>query len=250
MLHSVFEERFGFPLIEVWGMTETSRMIANTQEPRHTHTRAFGRPRAPLEILVINEQGVPAERDEPGELLIRCAGENPRSGFFSSYVNDDVATQAAWRDGWFHTGDVVKQDADGMLYFVDRRKNIIRRSGENIAAAEIEEAIIAHPEVHNVAVLAVPDALRDEEPLACVVLANGQLADENKAREICQFARKSLSPSKLPGWIHFIEAIAVTATQKVRKDALLEGFNPGTSKNLFDMRPVKTRQPSALKSAK
>ena len=107
---------------------------------------------------------------QPGEMLIRHSVATPRRGFFSGYLNDDAATGTAWRGGWFHTGDTVYRKADGMLHFVDRKKNIIRRSGENIAAAEIEAVLLTHRDVQQAAVMAVKDELREEEVLACVVL--------------------------------------------------------------------------------
>src|SRR4029453_9666393 len=93
-----------------------------------------------------------------------------RRGCFSGYLDDPAATEAAWRDGWFHTGDVVARGPDGVLPFVNRKKNTIRRSGENIAAAEVEAVLLTHPEVAQTAVMAVKDELREEEVLACVVL--------------------------------------------------------------------------------
>ena len=105
----------------------------------------------------------------PGELLVRAAGPDPRAGFFTEYLGDPQATEAAWEGGWFHTGDVVRRDADGNLFFVDRWKNVIRRSGENIAAAEVESVLRQHRLVREVACAAVPDELRGEEVLACIV---------------------------------------------------------------------------------
>ncbi|GAY21942.1 MULTISPECIES: AMP-binding protein [Sphingobium] len=241
VLHAPFEERFGFPLIEVWGMTETSRLIANASEPRRTDTRAFGKPHAPLEVLVADDDDRPVAVGQSGQLLVRCAGSDPRSGFFSGYVNDAAATEEAWQNGWFHTGDVVRQDDDGMLYFVERRKNIIRRSGENIAAAEIEEALIGDPFINGVVVLAVVDPIRDEEPLACVVLSEGRTPCLDEAKRIFDESKATLASHKLPGWIQFIQDIPVTATQKVRKDVLLASFDP-SNPNAFDMRPFKTRK--------
>ena len=80
----------------------------------------------------------------PGELLVRAAGPDPRAGFFTKYLGDAEATETAWEGGWFHTGDVVRRDAERNLYFVDRWKNVIRRSGENIAAAEVESVLRQH----------------------------------------------------------------------------------------------------------
>src|SRR5438094_3138800 len=160
--HAAFEERFGFPLIEAWAMTETGggALIAASREPRYVGTRCIGKPPPGLDVLL----------GEDSELLVRQTGADPRRGFFSRYLKDAAATAAAWRDGWFHTGDCVRCGPDGSLHFVDRLKNIIRRAGENIAALEVEAALAEHPAVAQVAVVAVPDAVRDEEVMACVVL--------------------------------------------------------------------------------
>ena len=85
--------------------------------------------------------------DVPGELLVRAAGAEPRHDFFLGYLKDDEATEEAWAGGWFHTGDVVRRSADGDFHFVDRRKNVIRRSGENISAVEVESVLDSHPAV-------------------------------------------------------------------------------------------------------
>ena len=139
-LHSAAEARFGFPLIELWGMTEMVRVLADNIEPRHVGTRAFGRAIDGVEARVVDDEGRDVTDPQPGELLIRHSAATPRRGFFSGYLKDDGATELAWHGGWFHTGDMVWRGPDGMLHFVDRKKNIIRRSGENIAAAEVEAA--------------------------------------------------------------------------------------------------------------
>jgi acyl-CoA synthetase (AMP-forming)/AMP-acid ligase II len=163
-IHVEFEKRFGIPLIEVFGMTETGRTISNSIEPRNITTRAFGKARDGLEIMIADDNDNLLPAGTPGNFLIRFSGSNPRLGFFSGYLNDEATTEEAWRGGWFHTGDVCKQGADGMLYFVDRKKNIIRRSGENIAAAEVEAAIAAHSSVHTVACLPIPDEMSFVSP--------------------------------------------------------------------------------------
>jgi crotonobetaine/carnitine-CoA ligase len=109
-------------------------------------------------------------------MLFRHSAATPRRGCFSGYLNDAAATEEAWRGGWFHTGDVVLRGPDGMLHFVDRKKNIIRRSGENIAAAEVEAALLTHPDVQQTAVMAVEDALRGDDVLAWVVVQWPKLA--------------------------------------------------------------------------
>ena len=101
---------------------------------------------------MVDDQDKDVPVGSTGELLVRHSAEKPRHGFFSGYLKNEKATEEAWRGGWFHTGDVVRQDASGMLFFVDRKKHIIRRAGENIAAAEIEAVLQAHDAVAQVAV--------------------------------------------------------------------------------------------------
>ena len=157
-LHDPFEARFGFPLIEAWAMTETGAgaVVVASREPRHTGTSCFGRLGPELEARIIADGGAEAGVDEPGELLVRHAGPAPRYGFFREYLKDAEATAEAWDGGWFHTGDVVRRGPDGAFHFVDRKKNVIRRSGENISAVEVESVLMQHPAVKQVAVARCP----------------------------------------------------------------------------------------------
>ncbi len=241
-LHARFEERFGFPLIEVWGMTETGRIFADSYDPRQIATRAFGRPFGGFEAKVVNEDGWELPHGQEGELLVRAAGPNPRRGFFSGYLKNEAATEEAWAGGWFHSGDVVRQAADGMLYFVDRKKNIIRRAGENIAAAEIEAVLQAHEAVAQVAVLAAPDEIREEEVMACIVAMPGHEADAALAGELFAWCNERLAYYKAPGWILFVAALPTTGTQKVQKTQIFAaGEDPRTRAGAIDLRERKKR---------
>ena len=243
-LHPQFEARFGLPLVEVWGMTETGRFLANHVEPRLTDTRAFGRARAPVEAIVADEQGRPVPAGAPGELLVRCAGDDPRRGFFAGYLDDEAATAKAWRDGWFHTGDIVWMDASGMLYFVDRRKDMIRRSGENISAGEVEAVLAAHPMVRQVAVMAVPDAMRDEEVLAVVVPARDVAASRDTAAALARHCLAELAYYKAPGWVAFRDELPVTSTNKLQKHRIFaESEDPRAG--AIDCRDLKKRPRAA-----
>jgi acyl-CoA synthetase (AMP-forming)/AMP-acid ligase II len=242
-LHLRFEERFGFPLIEVWGMTETGRIYADSQEPRQITTRAFGRPFGNLEALVVDDHGEPVPPETPGELLVRWGGTGgPRYGFFSGYLKNAEATDEAWRGGWFHTGDIVRQAADGMLYFVDRKKNIIRRSGENIAAAEVEACLQAHEAVAQVAVLAVPDEVREEEVMACIVPMAGATPGRELGAHLQRWCLGRLAYFKAPGWILFVEYLPTTGTQKVQKAQIFPtGEDPRRHPSALDLRDTKRR---------
>ena len=245
-LHGVFEQRYGFPLIEVWGMTETGRIFADCHAPRQIDTRAFGRPLPGLEAMVAGNDGREAPRGQEGELLVRSSAADPRRGFFSGYLKNDKATEDSWAGGWFHTGDVVRQSEDGMLYFVDRMKNIIRRSGENIAAAEIEACLQAHDAVAQVAVLAVPDEIREEEVMACIVPMSGHgeghVPSPDLAEALFAWCFDRLAYFKAPGWLLFVDSLPTTGTQKVQKTQIFKaGEDPRQRPGIHDFRGRKKR---------
>jgi crotonobetaine/carnitine-CoA ligase len=242
-VHAHFESRFGFPHIEVWGMTEVGRWTANDREPRPVGARAIGRPMMPLVAKVVDDSDREAPRNSDGELVVRLAGEDPRRGFFAGYLDDDVATEAGWRGGWWHTGDIVRQDESGTFYFVDRKKNMIRRSGENIAATEVETVLCAHPAVGHIAVLPVPDEKNGEEVLACIVPSPDYLADANLAKRLFDYCNEQLAYYKAPGWILFLDHMPLTATQKVSKTQIFSpGEDPRDLPGAIDLRTMKRRK--------
>lgn len=217
--HAVFEKRFGFPLLEAWAMTESGvggSIIAN-HEPRHVGSCCFGRAPESLEYQLVDENRHPVASGEPGELRVRAAGPDPRRGFFSGYLKNPEATAEIWQDGWLNTGDVVREGPDGSLHFVDRRKNVIRRSGENISALEVEAALLSHPAVQQVVVTAVPDELRGDEVAAAVVV-NTRAADaESLAADIVRHCLQQLAYYKAPGYVLYCDTLPVTASNKPRR---------------------------------
>jgi len=249
--HAAFEERFGVPLLEGWAMTETGGggIMCAMDEPRHVGSRCIGRPgRAgpPMEARVVDEQGNDVPAGTPGELLVRARGPDARRRFFSGYLKDAAATEAAWSGGWLHTGDVVRSGEDGSFHFVDRRKNIIRRSGENISAVEVESVLGAHPAVRQVGVVGVADAIREEEVLAVVALHDPAQAGAGLASALFDLCRERLAYHKAPGYVAFVASLPTTATQKVRKSDLGElARAPGGQPNCFDLRRRKRRDAGA-----
>jgi acyl-CoA synthetase (AMP-forming)/AMP-acid ligase II len=244
LLHAPFEERFGFPLIEAWAMTETGSggVIAANVEPRKIGTSCFGRPAPEVDIRIVDESGNDAPVDMPGELLVRRAGADPRYGFFREYLKNPQATDEAWDGGWLHTGDIVSRDADGDLHFVDRKKNVIRRSGENIAAVEVESVLNRHPAIRQAAVAATPDQVRGDE-VAAVIIAEQAGADRQLAEDIVRWSLQQMAYYKAPGWICFVDSLPLTATEKIQrgglKDYVAKLMGEGA---FFDLRDLKRRQ--------
>ncbi len=243
-LHAPFEERFGFPLIEAWAMTETGggAAIIASKDPRHVGTNCFGSPGAEMEIRLIGDDGGVVEQGTQGELLVRWAGEDPRFGFFDHYLKNPEATAEAWKDGWFHTGDIVRENKDETFVFVDRKKNVIRRSGENIAAVEVENALFAHPAIEAIAVAATPDPVREDEVFALVKPVDPPEYPSQLAEEILAFSLSRLAYYKAPGYIAFVDELPLTSTNKINRGKLggiveLLRENPAT----HDLRKLKKR---------
>ncbi len=235
-LHAPFEQRFNIPLIEAWAMTETGNgaVIAASHGARHVGSSCFGRPAAAVEIRLLGDDGHDSDN---GEMLVRRAGDNPRFGFFDRYLKNPTETQHAWADGWFHTGDIARRNNDGSYVFVDRKKNVIRRSGENIAAVEVEGVLNKHPNISAAAVTATPDPIRGDEVFACIVLN-----DKTNAEAIVVWCLEQLAYYKAPGYVHFVDHLPLTSTNKVQrgkmKELVTELINdPAT----VDCRPLKRR---------
>ncbi len=210
----VFERRFGVPLIEAWAMTESGAggMTIAYEEPRHVGQRCIGGVAPQTEYRIVDECDVDVPAGDAGELLVRARGDDPRRHFFSGYYKDEAATEKGWKGGWWHTGDIVREGEDGSLYFVDRRKNVIRRSGENIAAVEVEAVLLQHADVDGCAVCAVPDEIRGDEVFAFII--------KNKntdPRQIFDHCMTHLTYFKVPGYIAFVAELPLTASQKVSR---------------------------------
>jgi acyl-CoA synthetase (AMP-forming)/AMP-acid ligase II len=222
--HAAFEARFGFPLLEAWAMTETGAgaVVIADREPRHVGSACFGTAGPDVECRLVDEVGADAAPGAPGELLVRHAGPEPRFGFFRHYLKDEAATVEAWTGGWFHTGDLVTRDASGQFRFVDRKKNVIRRSGENISAVEVESVLAQHPAVRAVGVTAVPDTLRGDEVFACVVPREPGAGGESLARELAAYCLERLAYFKAPGYAAFCDALPLTPTEKIQRSRLKE----------------------------
>jgi acyl-CoA synthetase (AMP-forming)/AMP-acid ligase II len=242
--HLAFEKRFGFPLVEGWAMTEggAGGVIMASREPRHIGTRCFGKVPDRVKLRIVDDSDVDVPEGDPGEMILQAAGPDPRRGFFSGYLKDEKATEEGWRGGWWHTGDVVRKGSDGSLHFVDRKKNVIRRSGENIAALEVEGVLQRHPAISQVGVTSVLDNVRGEEVIACIVLKPGGASDQAAAESIVRWCLERLAYYKAPGWVSFVETLPVTPTLKIQR-ADLKRMAAGHlgRQQTFDTRYLKKR---------
>jgi crotonobetaine/carnitine-CoA ligase len=165
-------------------------------------------------LRIVAPDGVDVEPGEPGELLV---GGEPGRTLMAGYLENPEATAEALRDGWLHTGDTVRADADGYLHFVDRRKDMIKRAGENVASGEVERVVNEHPAVFESAAVGVPDELRDEAIRVFVVLAKDATVTAEELRAHCQ---ERLARFKVPDAIEFVDELPRTPVGKVQKHLL------------------------------
>jgi long-chain acyl-CoA synthetase len=209
-----FEETFNCLVIEGYGLSEsTCRSTFNPPDER----RRPGSCGMPIgnEMSVVDEEDREVADGELGEIVLR--GENVLKG----YYKNDEATATAFRNGWFHTGDVGYRDADGFFYIVDRKSDMIIRGGENIYPREIDEVLYQHPAVASAATIGVPDQLYGEEVAAFVILKNGGTASE---ADIIEYCRQRLADFKCPKTIRFVAEIPKGPTGKLLKRELSKLF--------------------------
>lgn len=216
-----FEDRFGMTLLEVYGMTEIGPASVHRLSDRVRGT--MGKPVDHLEVAIHDENDNPRPPETAGEIVVR-----PREpwSIMQGYWNNPEATVAAWRNLWFHTGDLGKMTADGNLVYLDRLKDSLRRRGENISSFEVERAINTHPSVTEVAVYAVPSELTEDDVMAAVVLLEGCELDP---AEFFGFCEENLPRFAVPTYVRVVEKLPTTPTERVEKFRLRnEGVTPGT----------------------
>jgi crotonobetaine/carnitine-CoA ligase len=173
------------------------------------------------ECRVADEQGRPLPPGEAGELLVRGPG------IMKGYYRNPEATAAAFHGDWFRTGDLFRQDERGFLYIVGRLKDMVRRSGENIAARELESVLNALPEVRESAIIPVPDEIRGEEVKACIVLREGCAPSPELLEGLIRHCQRQLAAFKVPRYFSFHDSFPLTASAKIAKKSLQpDGSDP------------------------
>jgi len=214
-------ERFGFNHVTGFNMTEVSTPLISDLNARVPGT--CGRPRSGSICRIVDEHDLEVPRGTPGELIVRT--DLPWT-LNAGYDGMPEATALAWRNGWFHTGDVFRQDEAGNYYFVDRLKDTIRRRGENISSMEVEAAVRAYPAIEEVVAIGVPGDGAEEEVLIAVVAKRDARLDP---RELTEFLVPRLPYFMVPRYVRIVAAVPKTDTNKQRKVVFRdEGITPDT----------------------
>jgi len=210
-----FEARFGLRVIELYGMTECG-CTTLMNPPGAIRVGSVGTPLGFVEAEIVDDHDQPVPPGTPGELLVR-----PRQAYtmFLEYYRKPEKTVESWQNLWFHTGDLMKRDADGYYYFLDRKKDVIRRRGENLAPYDVETVLNQHPAVFESVVVGVPAEIGEEDVKAFVQLRPGGTV---AAEELFRFAADRLPFFMVPRYLEFIEEIPKTANQKAQR-YLLKG---------------------------
>lgn len=205
-----FESRFGIRIIESYGMTECG-CTTLMNPPGAGRTGSVGLPLGFVEAQIVDERDRPVPAGTGGELVVR-----PREPFtmFSEYYGKPEKTVEAWRNLWFHTGDLLKQDEGGYYYFIDRKGDVIRRRGENLAPYDVETVLNQHPAVFESVVVGVPSELGEEDVKAFIQLKPGGRAPPE---ELFRFAAARLPYFMVPRYLEFVEEIPKTANQKAQR---------------------------------
>jgi crotonobetaine/carnitine-CoA ligase len=211
---SAWESRFGIPLIQVWGMTETASLPLMTPLHGPRNVMCMGLPVAGYEVGIVDAKGNPVPPGHSGELVVRV---DPGWSATPGYYKNPTATADLIHDGWLWSGDRAIQDENGHFHFLGRFKEMIKRSGENISPLEIEETLKTHPDVEDAAVVGVPDPVRDERVIAFIILRPAREIGLEALRDWC---RERLSTFKVPEEFHVRKEFPRTSVGKVQRHHL------------------------------
>ena len=206
-----FEKRFNVTILEGYGLSECSPVVASNHPHRPRKPGSIGIPIEGAEVKLFDQSDNEVADGEVGEIVVR----GPM--LFKGYWNKPEATAESMRGGWFHTGDLARRDADGDYFIVDRAKDMIIRGGYNVYPREVEEALYEHPDIVEAAVVGIPDEHYGEEVVAYVSLRKGSTLDEDGIKA---FAKERVAAYKYPRIVHIIDELPKGATGKILKREL------------------------------
>ncbi|WP_162181179.1 AMP-binding protein [Rhodococcus wratislaviensis] len=205
-LRDEFERRFNIPLLEVYSMTELGVMVCS-ERINDRRPRSSGKPYGWADLIIVDNNDMPVKTGEIGQILIR---PNVPNCFMTEYINKPVETVNAWRNLWYHSGDLGYLDEDGYLYFVGRQAHWIRRRGENVSAFEIEKVISAHHSVVDCAAVGVPSDLGEEDIKVYVQVKDGATWEPEK---IVTWCKERIAYFKVPRFIEYVAEFPRTLTK-------------------------------------
>jgi len=213
-VHRDFELRFQVKVIELYGLTEVGIVISNW--PDDERPGSCGKALPEYEVKIFDDDDNEVGPNTVGEIVVR-----PRKPWFTmlGYYNDPEGTLQVYRNLWFHTGDIARCDEDGYFHFVDRKKDAIRRRGENISAFEVERVVNNHPAVLESAAVPVLSELGEDEVKIVVVLKKGVTL---RPEELVAFCDERLPYFAVPTYVQFKEALPKTTNERVQKHVLRE----------------------------
>ncbi|MFE7931846.1 long-chain fatty acid--CoA ligase [Streptomyces sp. NPDC057456] len=217
VLHG-FERRFGCAVLEGFGMSETSPVVTFNHPDRPRKPGSIGTPIRDVRVRLLDDKGQDVAPGEVGELVVR--GPNVMKG----YWNRPEETATAIPDGWLRSGDLARQDEDGYLYIVDRKKDMIIRGGYNVYPREMEEVLHEHPAVALAAVVGVPHSHLGEEIAAAVVLRPGAHATPDELRE---FVKSRVAAYKYPREVWLVDSLPTGPSGKILKREITAPVGPG-----------------------
>jgi acetyl-CoA synthetase len=208
-------EATGIKLMEGFGQTETTLLIANLvgMEPK---PGSMGKPIPQYDVMIVDEDGQPVQPGVTGEIVVKLDHGKPL-GLFDCYYRDEKRTKEAMHDGLYHTGDTAWMDEDGYYWYVGRTDDVIKSSGYRIGPFEIESVLAEHPAVLECAVTGVPDPLRGNVVKATIVLRPGFAASEELKKELQNHVKKETAPYKYPRVVEFVDELPKTVNGKIRR---------------------------------
>jgi len=210
-----FKEYTGLSLMEGFGQTETTLVIGNfvgdTPKPG-----SMGRPSPLYDVEILDPDGKPCDVGETGEIVIRTKDKTP-AGLFKGYYKNEEATNEAWHDGYYHTGDTAWRDEDGYFWYVGRVDDVIKSSGYRIGPFEIESVIMELPYVLECAITAVPDEIRGQVVKASIVLVPGKEGTPELVKEIQTYVKEHTAPYKYPRIVEFLPELPKPISGKIRR---------------------------------
>lgn len=209
-----FEARFGVELVNGYGLSEAMTIVTVAPVFGDKRWPSIGLPAYDRLVRIVDDEGRDVPVGQPGEIIVWGI---PGRTLMKGYFKDPAATAAALRDGWLHTGDNGFVDDKGYVYFYDRKKDVIKRSGENISASEVEAALLEHPGIAEAAVIGVPDPVRDEAVKAFVVPREGVVLTE---QDILTHCREHLASFKVPTVLEVRSGLPKTSIGKIEKKLL------------------------------